>query len=81
MPLKVKFWRFYFDNGQDYKQAFHWFKKAAISGDAYAENMLGVLYFHGWGVKKSIDDACLWFFEATNSKYSSAIKNYKRHCN
>ncbi|MGC6404714.1 MAG: tetratricopeptide repeat protein [Candidatus Comchoanobacterales bacterium] len=61
----------YFE-GRHYKDAFIWFKKAAIQGDAPAQAELANMYFDGFGVEPNIDNAIEWYEKAANQDYLPA---------
>ena len=42
---------------QDFSRAAKWYKRAADQGDGWAQNSLGVLYYHGQGVQKDFGQA------------------------
>ena len=42
---------------QDFKQAFHWSKKAAEQGFVIAQTNLGEMYYHGRGIPQSYKEA------------------------
>ena len=45
---------------KDYKQAVHWFRKAAEQGHIQAQDYLGVMYHNGQGVPKDDKQAVYW---------------------
>ena len=47
--------------GQDFSRAAKWYKRAADQGDGWAQNSLGVLYYHGQGVQKDFGQAFHWY--------------------
>lgn len=49
---------------KQYAQAIPWLREAATRGDRAAQNDLGVMYHHGWGVAKSRADAIAWLLRA-----------------
>ena len=60
---------------QDYKQAAHWFTKAAEQGDVVAQNNLGVLYANGQGVSQDYKKAVRWYTKAADQGYAVAQYN------
>ena len=57
-----------YENGhgvtQDSKQAFDWYLKAALQGDAMAEYTIGKMYLYGKGIKQDQSQAQLWLDKA-----------------
>ena len=49
---------------QDYKKAFHWFKKSANQGNKDAQEMLGVLFDLGHGVSQDTEQALYLYRQA-----------------
>lgn len=49
---------------KDYKQAEHWFRRAAEQGDVDAQTNLGGLYYQGKGVVQDYKKAKYWFQKA-----------------
>jgi TPR repeat protein len=45
-------------------EAVTWLREAATRGDRAAQNDLGMMYFNGWGVAKSEEDAIAWLLRA-----------------
>ena len=45
---------------RDYRQAFRWYKNAAINGSRQAQHRLGTLYARGHGVDQSYAKAYAW---------------------
>ncbi len=45
---------------QDSSAAVYWFKKAAVKGDAAAQNNLGLMYLFGYGVDMDVQAALMW---------------------
>ena len=60
---------------QDYKQAAHWYNKAAEAGFTEAQNNLGVLYVMGNGVKKDPKRAKQLFSNAASQGNANAERN------
>ena len=52
------------DVKQDYKQAFSWYCKAALMGDAESAYNMGFMYFNGRGVDRNLSLAVAWFKKA-----------------
>ena len=53
---------------QDYKQAAHWFTKAAEQGPTAAQYNLGLMYERGLGVPKNYKKAYMWISLAINDE-------------
>jgi len=49
---------------KDFKQAFHWFLKAAEAEHADSQGMVGQIYFSGTGVQKDTEKAIYWWKRA-----------------
>jgi hypothetical protein len=68
-----------YDNGdgtvQDYKKAFHWYKKSAEQNDAFAQNNLGLMYINGEGTVKNYVRAHMWWNIAAANGDTSAQEN------
>jgi len=56
-------------------QAAKWIRKAATAGDSEAQNMLGVMYLKGEGVKKNMNLAKRWFKKAATLGHVQAQQN------
>lgn len=61
--------------GQDYQQAFDWYKKAAQAGNRKAMHNLAVLYTEGLGVKRDYAIAAEWFSKAADLGLSDSQYN------
>lgn len=48
-------------HSQDYQEAFRHYLKAAEADYAGAQNMVGVMYLHGYGVQRNLVQAEAWF--------------------
>jgi TPR repeat protein len=59
-------------NKQDYKQAAHWFTKAAEQGHAKAQYNLGSMYAKGEGVPQSYQQAVHWYGKAAEQGNTNA---------
>ena len=46
---------------QDYKEAVKWYRKAAVQGNASAQNNLGYMYEYGQGVLQDNVLAHMWY--------------------
>ncbi len=64
----------YFEIG-DYKNAVHWFEKAAKQGVAEAQYNLGQCYYDGRGVAKDDTKAAYWYEKAANQGIAPAQNN------
>ncbi len=60
---------------QDYKEAASWYRKAAESGNAEAQNNLGLLYTTGQGVPYNLVQAYKWLNLAAGAGNQSAMEN------
>ena len=56
---------------EDYKQAVHWYRKAAEQGDAEAQYSLGLMYAIGRGVPQDYKHAYMWFTLARYNGYDT----------
>lgn len=59
----------------DGKEAFKWYREAAIQNHAVAENNLGWCYDAGIGVEKNAQMAAFWYLKSANQGYSIAQCN------
>ena len=57
---------------KDYKQAEHWFRRAAEQGDVEAQSNLGGLYYKGQGVAQDYEQAKYWFQKAAAQGFAKA---------
>lgn len=64
-----------FDNG-DYETAFSLWTPLAESGDADAQNYLGILYYLGLGVSKDYKKTLKWYELAAKAGHADAQRNY-----
>jgi len=64
-----------FESG-DYETALTLWKPLAESGDADAQNYLGILYYLGFGVQKDYKKALEWYERAAIAGHADAQKNY-----
>ena len=55
------------DGNQDPSKALPLFRRAADTGLAEAQNMVGLYYFEGWGVERDQDEANQWFEKAAST--------------
>jgi len=60
---------------QDYKEAARWFRAAADSGSAEAQNSLAVLHYKGLGVQLDFGEAARWLRLAAQQGLPSAETN------
>ncbi len=58
---------FFLEVETDYEKGYYWLKKAADSGNAEAQNYLGVINFVGIYVEKNYKEAYKWYKLAENS--------------
>ena len=59
---------------KNYKEAFKWYKKAAMQGYAPAQHNLGAMYDKGKGVAKNYKEALTWFKKAAAQGYAPDSK-------
>ncbi len=57
---------------EDYKQAAHWYLKAAEQGHAGAQSSLGRLYSIGFGVTEDDKQAAHWYLKAAEQGHAEA---------
>ena len=67
----------YYDDKQDYQQAFNWYQKSANQGYATAQYNLGVMYDEGQGVRQNKVTAKEWFGKACDNGEQKGCDNYK----
>ena len=65
----------YYDDKQDYQQAFNWYQKSANQGYATAQYNLGVMYRDGQGVRQDYQQAFNWYQKSANQGYAAAQNN------
>ena len=65
----------FYNDFHDYNQAAEWFKKAAEKGCTRSLNNLGICYEFGHGVPKDLDQAFLFYKEASDKGYHEAKLN------
>ena len=58
----------------DIQQSLSWYIQSAIQGDAHAQTMMALCYYHGYGVKPSKEKAADWLYLAKVNNYEPAIK-------
>ncbi len=63
---------------KDYAEAVKWYRKAAVSGDADAQNMLGKCYEEGRGVTANQSEATRWYQRAAEQEHVNGQYNYAR---
>ncbi len=59
----------------DNAEAFKWFEKAAMQGDAESQNKLGLMYKNGEGVEVNREEAIKWLKKADAGKFEYAAWN------
>lgn len=64
-----------FDSG-DYETAFNLWMPLADSGDADAQNYIGILYYLGFGTQKDYKKALEWYERAAKAGHADAQRNY-----
>lgn len=64
-----------FENG-DYETAFSLWMPLAESGNADAQNYLGILYYLGFGVQKDYKKSLEWYERAAKAGHADAQRNY-----
>ena len=68
----------YLDNQHKDQEAFKWFQRAAETGDASAQNVLGSVFQEGTWVKQDLQAAMQWFAKAAAQEEHDAIVNLGR---
>lgn len=68
-----------FSDEKDYEEAAAWYKQAALSGYAAAQDYLGECYYYGNGVEKDKETAVKWFQKAAEQGYAAA-QNHLGYC-
>lgn len=60
----------------NYEESFKWHKKAADAGDAVSQSALGMMYYYGLGVAKSVEKARYWINKsaAQNNEMAKKMK-------
>lgn len=58
-----------------YRRALPWLRLAAKQGEAWAEYHLGLIYQHGFGVRRNARIARAWYEKSAAAGYSSAQLN------
>lgn len=61
--------------GKNPVKAAYWYRKAAINGNANAQDNLGSCYYHGAGVPKNLEAAATWHRRAADRGYPPAFNN------
>ena len=62
-------------NEQNYPEALEWFRKAADSGHASAQNWAGYMYQNGYGVTRDYTEALKWFQKSADQGYAGGQGN------
>ncbi|MEI3420825.1 MAG: hypothetical protein V8R91_07140 [Butyricimonas faecihominis] len=57
------------------REAVKWYRKAALNGDFYAQNNLGLMYKDGEGIAQNYAEAAKWFRKAADQNYDEAYCN------
>ena len=65
-------------DAQDYKEAYRWFRKAAVQDYAPAQTYLGLLYEQGLGVTQNAGRAISWYRRAAQKNNAEARFNLAR---
>ncbi len=60
------------DGARDYREAVHWYRKAAEQGFAGAQNNLANMYEQGHGVTRDYAEAAQWYLKAAEQENSKA---------
>ncbi len=58
-------------------EAVKWYKRAAIQGNASAQNALGVCYCNGDGITQDYNEAIKWFKKSAVQGNKKAVENLK----
>jgi TPR repeat protein len=59
-------------NREDYPAALALFRSAAEQGDAEAQDWVGTIYLHGWGVQKNYAEGLIWLRKSAAQGFASA---------
>ncbi|KAI4130823.1 MAG: hypothetical protein LQ347_003229 [Umbilicaria vellea] len=57
---------------QNFEKALTWFRRGVANGDSLCQYELGLMYLHGYGVRKDAVTAADYFKEASNQDFASA---------
>ena len=57
------------------RQAFHWYARSAMAGDAWGQNNLGASYEHGLGCAQAYPNAVKWYRRAVAQGNATAQMN------
>jgi TPR repeat protein len=80
-------WLYATANPKDYVEAMRWYTKAAEQGhyhytigvmQLYAQNEIGDMYLHGWGVPADAAKAFIWYLQAATRGSTEAQYNLSR---
>ncbi len=63
---------------KDTEKAVDWITKAAVAGNAAAQNKLGEMYWEGTGVKQDKKAAASWFKKACDNGNTDGCTNYRK---
>lgn len=74
--IQAQFWLgAYYGSEGDRTEAIHWYRKAALQGDARAENIMGLAYYKGHGVPRDYLKAVSWYRKAARQGSAHAENN------
>ncbi len=74
--IQAQFWLgAYYASEGDRVRAIHWYRKAALQGDARAENIMGLAYYKGRGVPRNYLKAVRWYRKAAEQGNALAENN------
>ena len=57
------------------RQAYHWYSRSALAGDADGQSNLGACYEHGFGCQQSYPKAVIWYRRAAARNGATAMMN------
>ena len=57
------------------RQAYHWYSRSALAGDADGQSNLGACYEHGFGCQQSYPKAVMWYRRSAARNGATAMMN------
>ncbi|WP_123103457.1 tetratricopeptide repeat protein [Acidithiobacillus sulfuriphilus] len=74
--IQAQFWLgAYYGSEGDRAKTIHWYRKAALQGEARAENIMGLAYYKGRGVPRNYFKAVRWYRKAAQQGDALAENN------
>lgn len=61
--------------GDNNKRAADWYEKSAEQGNAYAQNNLGYMYYHGKGIEQDYEKTFYWFKKSAEQGHAYGQNN------